>query len=198
MNRQNQHDKILSLALGGILTAVVIVLQLFASAVKFGPFQVSLVLMPIVIGAAMCGKGVSAWLGFVFGMVVLLNGDAAAFLAINAPGTVVTVLVKGTLCAFAAGLVYELVCRKNKTVAVMLSAVAAPVVNTGTFLIGCRLFFFETIKQWASGAGFENPVMYMFVGLVGLNFVFETALNIVLCPVIVRIINASKTRHSRK
>lgn len=198
MRKSNQHDKTLRLALGGILTAIVIVMQLFASAVKFGPFQVSLVLIPIVIGAAVCSAGVSTWLGFVFGMVVLLNGDAAAFLSVNAPGTVVTVLAKGILCAAAAGGVYQLVSGKNRTLAVVLSAITAPVVNTGVFLVGCRLFFYDTVKQWASGAGFENPVIYMFIGLVGLNFVFETAVNVVLSPVVVRIIDASRTRHARK
>ena len=80
-----------------IFTAIVVVLQLLGSFVRFGPFSVSLVLIPIVVGAAMYGAGAGAWLGFVFGMAVLLSGDAAAFLPISPLGTVVTVLAKGTL-----------------------------------------------------------------------------------------------------
>lgn len=194
MAKTMERDSILKLTMGGLFTAIVIVLQMFASAVKFGPFQISLVLIPIVIGAAVCGWKVSTWLGFVFGMVVLLNGDATAFLTINAVGTVLTVLLKGAGCGLAAGLIYKALEQKNRYLAVILSAVAAPVVNTGIFLIGCRLFFFETIKEWGAGAGFDNPLAYMIIGLVGINFLVEMASNIVVSPVILRIINAFRKR----
>lgn len=192
MAKKENRDLIVTLTMGGVLTAIVIVLQLFASAIKFGPFQVSLVLIPIVLGAAMCNQYVSAFLGLVFGAVVLLNGDAAAFLTINPVGTIVTVLVKGAACGFAAGLVYKLAAKVNTYLGVILSAVAAPVINTGIFLIGCRLFFWDTINEWATGAGFENTVSYMFIGLVGANFLFELGINVVLSPVIIRIMKAVK------
>lgn len=189
-----KRGNFITLTTGGILTAIVIVLQLFASAIKFGPFQVSLVLIPIVLGAAVCNEKISTWLGLVFGAVVLLNGDAAAFLTINAFGTVVTVLLKGALCGLAAGLVYKFASKVNVYFAVVMAAVAAPIVNTGIFLIGCKLFFYETISGWATGAGFDNTVAYMFLGLVGANFLFEMGTNMVLSPVIVRIINAVRKK----
>ena len=71
-----------AMVLGAVLTALVVILQLMGGFIRLGMFQISLVLLPIVIGAATCGVGVGAWLGFVFGMVVLLNGDAAAFLTV--------------------------------------------------------------------------------------------------------------------
>ena len=54
-----------TLALGAMLTALVIVLQLLGSFIRFGMFSISLVLIPIVVGAAMCGPAISAWLGLV-------------------------------------------------------------------------------------------------------------------------------------
>ena len=183
-----------TLVLAAVMTALVIILQFLGAFVRLGPFQCSLVLMPIVIGAAMCGKKISAWLGFVFGMVVLLNGDAAAFLTVNAIGTIITVLAKGTLCGLCAGLVYDLLKEKNKYIAVFSAAVVCPIVNTGVFLIGCRLFFFETIKSWGLAAGFDNVFGYMFLGLAGANFLFELITNIVLCPAIVRLLNLRKKK----
>ena len=38
-----------------IFTAIVIVLQLLGSFIRFGPFSISLVLIPIVVGAALYG-----------------------------------------------------------------------------------------------------------------------------------------------
>ena len=191
---KNKRMSTETLVLAALMTALVVILQFMGSFVRLGPFQCSLVLMPIVIGAAMCGKGVSAWLGFVFGMVVLLNGDAAAFLTVNAIGTIITVLAKGTLCGFCAGLVYDLLKNKNTYLAVSAAAIVCPIVNTGVFLIGCFVFFFNTIEAWGLAMGFENALQYMFLGLVGGNFLFELITNIVLCPAIVRVLNLRKKK----
>ena len=154
--KANKRMSTETLVLAALMTALVVILQFMGSFVRLGPFQCSLVLMPIVVGAAMCGPKVSAWLGFVFGMVVLLNGDAAAFLTVNAIGTVITVLAKGTLCGLCAGLVYNLLKEKNKYLAVFAAAIVCPIVNTGVFLIGCFLFFFKTVEAWGLAMGFEN------------------------------------------
>ena len=121
MSKNNNTQKIVGL---GLFTAIVIVLQLLGSFIKFGTFSVSLVLVPVVIGAALYGAGAGAWLGFVFGVVVLLSGDAAAFLGVNALGTILTVLVKGALAGFLSGVVYKALENKNRTLAVAVAAVA--------------------------------------------------------------------------
>ena len=192
--KTNKRMSTETLVLAALMTALVVILQFMGAIVRLGPFQCSLVLMPIVIGAAMCGPKISAWLGFVFGMVVLLNGDAAAFLTVNAIGTVITVLVKGTLCGLCAGLVYNLLKEKNKYLAVLAAAIVCPIVNTGVFLVGCFLFFFKTVEAWGLAMGFENTIEYMFLGLVGGNFLFEMITNIILCPAIVRVLNLRKTK----
>ncbi|MCQ2554550.1 MAG: ECF transporter S component [Clostridia bacterium] len=173
----------------GILTAIVIVLQALAVNVRFGAFSVTFVLAPIIIGAALYGYKAGAWLGLVFGAVVLLT-DAGAFLAINVPGTIATCILKGVVAGLAAGAVYKLFEKKNKVLAVVLAGITAPVCNTGLFLVGCRLFFFETIKAWGAAAGYENPAKFMLVGFVGMNFVVELVINLVLAAAIVRIVTA--------
>ncbi len=177
------------LTLAAILTALVVILQFMGAFVRFGPFQVSMVLVPIVIGTATCGAGVGAWLGLVFAVVVLLNGDAAAFLAVNVPGTIITVILKGVLCGLVSGLVYKLLAKRNCYLAVIAAAIVCPVVNTGVFLLGCFAFFMETITARATELGFANAGNYMIFGLAGGNFLFELGLNIILSPVIVRLLN---------
>ncbi len=184
--------KIVGIAL---FTAIVIVLQLMGSFIKFGMFSISLVLIPIVVGAAMYGRTAGAWLGFVFGLVVLLSGDAAPFLVVNPLGCVATVLVKGTLAGFLAGLIYEWIAIKNKYLGVAAAAILCPVVNSGIFYIGCELFFMDEIAKWATSAGFiADTSLYVIIGLIGLNFVFELLVNLILSPVIVRIINIGKNK----
>lgn len=175
-----------------LFTAIVVVLQLIGSAIKFGQFSVSLVLIPIVVGTALYGIGAGAWLGLVFGVTVLISGDAAAFLTVDVFGTIVTVLLKGTLAGLAAGAVYKLIEKKNRYAATIAAAFICPVVNTGVFLLGCLVFFMPTINEWAAGLGFESAGAYMITGLVGLNFVFELIVNLVLGPVIVRLVDLGK------
>ncbi len=178
-----------TLVLGAILTALVVVLQCMGQFIRFGMFSISLVLIPIVIGAATCGPKISTWLGFVFGIVVLLT-DAGAFLAVDVFGTIVTVLVKGALCGLVAGLVYKALEKVNRYVAVVAAAIVCPIVNTGIFLLGCVLFFYETVQGWGAALGFANAAEYMFLGLVGANFLVEMGVNIVLSPIVVRLLAA--------
>ncbi len=175
----------------GLLTAIVVVLQAMAVAIRFGVFNITLVLVPIVVGAALYGWKAGAWLGFVFGVVVLFT-DAGAFLAVNVPGTIITCILKGALAGAAAGAVYKLVEKKNSVAAVIAAGVVSPVVNTGTFLIGCCLFFLDTISEWAAGAGAENVWVFMLTSFVGLNFIVELVINLVLSSAIVLIISLGK------
>ena len=184
-----------------LLTAVVVILQLLGAFVRFGPFSISLVLIPIVVGAALYGAAAGAWFGFIFGLAVLLSGDAAAFLVVNPLGTILVVLLKGALAGFCAGLVYQALRKKDLKVklpskgesksvdlAVFAAAIVCPVVNTGIFLLGCLLFFLPTISEWAAAMGYENVGRFMIFGLVGGNFLFELLFNIVFSPIIVRLI----------
>ena len=173
-----------------VLTAIVFVLQMLAGSIPrfFGLFTVTLALAPIVIGSALYGPLAGAWLGLVFGAAVLISGDATPFMQINIFGTLATVLMKGMLAGFAAGLVYRLIEKKNTYVAVFAAALVCPVVNTGVFFLGCVLFFLPTIAEWGAAAGYQNAAAYMFVGLAGFNFLFEVGVNMILAPVLHRVI----------
>ena len=193
MSTQKRRMSTETMVLAAVLTALVIVLQLVGAVVRFGPFSISLVLVPIVIGAASCGAGVGAWLGLIFGVVVLLSGDAAAVLAVNPLGTVITVLIKGTACGLLAGLTYKYLEKFSRYLAVAIAALVCPIVNTGVFLLGCLLFFMPTITEWATAAELGgNVAEYMIFVLVGANFLVEVAVNIVLSPVIIRLLNYRK------
>lgn len=177
-----------TMVVGALLTALVFVLQFMGAAIRFGTFSISLVLIPIVIGTVTCGKGMGAWLGLVFGGAVLASGDATFFMQFNAWGTVITVLLKGAACGFAAGFVYELLCScfKKPYLAAVAAALVCPIVNTGVFLLGCKVFLMDAVAHLAGG-GVELG-KFMIFGLVGVNFLFEMAVNIIFAPAIVHII----------
>ena len=176
------------LVLLALLTAIVIVFQFLGTFIRFGQFSVSLVLMPIAIGAALLGTLAGAWLGLVFGFVVLISGDAAPFLAINPAATILVVLLKGVLAGLSAGLLYKSLEFLNKTVAAMAAAIVCPLINTGVFIAGCYIFFLPTLTEWGLMEGAVNVTAYIFLMLIGANFFFELAVNLILGPAIVRLI----------
>ena len=185
MSTSNSFDtrKLVMLAL---LTAIVFVLQMPAAMINFGAFNVTLVLMPIAIGAALIGVYAGAWLGLVFGFVVLMYGQAGLFMALNPAATIVIVLIKGMLAGLAAGAIYKSFAKTNKTLAAVFAAAICPIVNTGVFLIGFYLFFAPTFSEWGPDIG--SATVTAFVVLSLFNFLFELTLNLVLSPVIVRLI----------
>lgn len=178
----------------GLFTAIIVALQMLASAIKFGPFSITLVLAPIVIGAALYGIGAGAWLGLTFGVTVLISGDAAAFLTINPIGTVITVIAKGMVAGIFAAMIYKAIEKKNKTVAVVAAGIACPIVNTGIFLVGCYLFFREWLIAVFGTTGFATVI----TGLVSVNFAVELGINMLLASVIVRIIDLGKKQLAKK
>lgn len=185
--------RIRSMVLLALLTAIVAVLQMLGLAIRFGTFSVSMVGVPVVIGGALLGPWAGAWLGLVFGVTVLISGDAALFLTWNPAATIAIVLLKGTLAGLAAGWLYRLVEKKSSVLAALVAAIAYPVVNTGVFFVGCLLCFMDDCVQFAASLGVtaSGPVAIMVV-FIGLNFFFELALDLVLAPVIVRIVKAHR------
>ena len=181
------HTK--KLALLALLTAITAVLAYYGGFIKLGSLaSISLTLIPVVVGATLCGPFAGAWLGGVAGVIFFATPDAAFWLGLSIPGTIITVMIKGILSGLCAGLVYKLLERFNRYLAVIVSAIVCPVVNTGIFLLGCLVFFMDAVKGMATEGGYSVGA-FLIIGFVGLNFVFELVTNIVLSPAILRILN---------
>ena len=175
-----------------LFTALVALLSYLGGFIKIGGLaSISLTLIPVVLGAALCGPLAGAWLGGVSGIVFFITADAVFWFGLSIPGTIITVMVKGIMAGLLAGLVYKLLEGKNRYLAVVASAVVAPVVNTGIFLLGCLIFFMDTVNAWAIGEGMSVGA-YLIVFFVGLNFVFELLFNVVFSPAIVKLISLRK------
>ena len=167
-----------------LLMALVIVLQ-FIPIPPIGGFSISLVLIPIVMGAAMYGPTAGAILGAIFGVIVYINcvtgtdpGGAMVFQA-DPVLCFVVVLAKGTMAGLASGFVYKLVKRWNPYIAMLCAAIVCPVINTGIF-VGCMLLFFvDVLSAWAAGADLAG---YILTGLILANFVPELIINVVFSP----------------
>lgn len=189
------NAKIKRMAGIALLIGLIIVLQFLGGMIPpVGGFSISLVLIPIILGAALYGPKTGALLGAVFGIIVTINcitgadaGGAMVFQA-NPLLCIAVVLGKGILAGFLSGLVYQIVNRWNSYVAMLLAAVVCPVVNTGTFVLCMLTFFREVLAVWATPMG-GDVIVYVFSGLLLFNFVPELIINVVFSPFGQRIIH---------
>lgn len=191
-----KNQKVKRMVVMALLMAMVVVLQLLTAAIPpVGGFSISLVLIPIVMGAAMFGVRGGALLGATFGVVVAVNcitgadvGGAMVFQA-NPILCVLVVLAKGILAGIASGAVYQMFSKVNPYLAMLLAAIVCPVVNTGVFISCMLLFFIDVLAAWAGGG---DIVGYVLTGLVLANFVPELIINIVFSPAGQRIVKIVK------
>ena len=184
-----------------ILLGLVIVLQAALGTVNIGAVQLNFSLIPIVLGALLFGPWVGALLGFASGVVVLIQVIMALspfYLIIWTESPFVTTMIclfKTTVAGLIAGVLYNLVKKKNKHVAVFLASGIVPIINTALFIIGC-LFMNGTITSFRNSllgvmpeVGGMNSFVFILIILVTFNFFIEFAINLILAPSLYRVID---------
>lgn len=182
-----------------MFAALVVVLQTFV-AIPLGMFTITLTLVPIMLGAILFGPASGAFLGGVFGVVVAIQvvtgaaGPLSSAMFLQTPVvTIVLCLLKGIAAGWVSGIVYRALANKEKKkLGVILSAVSCPIVNTGIFALGLFVFYSGLINTWAMDNAFANAFTFVMVGCIGLNFLVEFAVNVLLIPVVLRVIQIAK------
>lgn len=195
--KQNRLN-IQKLVIMAVMVALVAVLQYFGGAIAIPGtgLSISLTLVPIVLGAILYGPVFGGVLGFVFGLIVsisVLQGTAgplaAAMFAERPILTIFLCLLKGFAAGFFSGLVGKILMKKKFYLGVLVAAMIAPVMNTGIFCFGLGVFYREIAL---AAAGDASLLAFIFLAIVGVNFVLEFAVNVICAPVLVRIISALK------
>lgn len=177
-----------------LMMALVVVMQFITGLIPpVGGFSISLVLIPVVLGAAVFGPKAGGILGGTFGIIVYINcvtgADPGGQMVFQASPVLcfVVVMAKGILAGLAAGFVYKLLKNKNAYIAMLCAAIVCPVVNTGIFVTCMVLFFAEVLNVWAQGG---NIAAYIFGVLAVFNFLPELAINVVFSPAGQRIVHS--------
>lgn len=190
-------QKTLRLVQLGLLSGIILLLQQIVIPLP-GGLSLSLVLIPIVVGAVLYGPASGALLGGVFGAAVSvmavqgrLGPLTTMMIGHHLPLTIAICMLKGVAAGFVAGLIPRIF-PKRPFAGILLAAAAAPVANTGIFLLGMLTVFRGVMMEFAAdiGMGGANAVYFAIVVLVGMNFVIEFAANLVLSPAIASIVKA--------
>lgn len=201
MKNQTKHQQILKLVQIALMAAIVVIIQLFFASVKIGPVTIAFTLVPIVLSGIFIGPTAGLIVGAVSGFVtfiqVLTSGDVFyVFLMTNNPvATAIICIVKTTLAGWCSGLIYKAMKNviKAPTANTILPAIACPAINTGIFCLGMLVFFTDAFQADATfGAASENIIYFVFIGLAGINFIFEVISTAILTPIISKALFAAK------
>ena len=191
--RRKQKQNILYLVQLALLTAVIMVLHFSGVAIPAFGTKISLVLIPIALGAMLLGPVAGAILGFIYGMTVFISlgvmhmDPFTGFLFDNTPVMAALICtVKTTAAGLVGGIVYRILSKKNILLAVFVTAALVPTVNTGIFVLGCFLIY-STISEFAAGAGY-SAVYFILIICAGLNYVLELAINLIFSPALERLV----------
>ena len=171
----------------GILLAIEIVLQVIGNYVVIpgGFANLNFSLIIITLGALMYGPVVGGFLGFISGILTLFAPSTMSyFFSISPIGTILTCLLKTTLAGIAAGFVFMALKKNHDTLGSILASITTPVVNTGIFAIFCIIFFKSRLQE-------INPndiSAALFLGMIGLNFIFEIIVTVIVVPSLYKIV----------
>lgn len=143
--------------------------------------EITLIVVPVAVGAVTLGPAAGAILGAVFGITSFIqcfgmSAFGAVLLGINPAATFVVCVVTRTLMGWLTGLLYQgfLKVKALKKVSLVLANLCAPILNTLFFMTTLVLFFYRTeyIQGIVQSLGVSNPLMFV-VAFVGVNGVVE-------------------------
>ena len=199
--RRNARMKTVKMVELAILMAIVAVLQITGTGLRLGGTSISLVLIPIALGAMLVGPWAGALLGCEFGAIVYIMGftgvDMFTFILIQ-DHPIYTALIcfgKGIAAGLASGYVYMLLKNKSLMAAVITASAVAPIVNTGLFILGA-LFMQSTIASNFLAEG-QTVIYFLVIICAGLNFIFEFGLNLLVSPALTRVVETVNRRIAR-
>ena len=138
MNRTKNTTKII--VGNALLIALTVVFTIISNYIPIVPgVTINLSLVTIALAAMIYGWKSGLLIGLVNGAIVMLS--AGIFFAENPVATVFICLLKSGLAGVASAILFKLISKKNEYVAVGVSSIIIPIVNTGLYVLGVYLFF---------------------------------------------------------
>lgn len=198
---ENKFFSSKNVALLGILTALVIVLQLFGSAIPMFGITLNFSLIPIALAGILLGYLGGAIVGFVCGLVVfittaIMGGEPVTANLFQTDPVILTIMCIGktTVAGLVSGLLYKLISKRNNLVAVSVGSIAIPVINTTIYVLGMLLMKDSLIAYMGWDFNSTWLVFVTILSIIWLNFVLEMVITIIFTPLTYRVIRVLDKR----
>ncbi|MDF2941215.1 MAG: hypothetical protein K0S01_73 [Herbinix sp.] len=173
--------------------------------IKTPGLEITLIVVPVTVGAIVLGPVSGAILGGVFGITSFiqcfgLSAFGAMLLGINPLGTLIVCIIPRVLMGWLSGLIFVGLKKwdKTRTVSYAVASLAGPLLNTVFFMATLVVFFYKTefIQGIATSLGTNN--VFAFIGaFVGFNGLIEAGVCFILGTAISKALDviAKKTRN---
>ena len=181
----NNRKLIGKMAGTAVLAALIFIFQIIGNYVSIAGISINLALIPIAIGAILYGPWEGLLLGVINGVCVLPG--SGLFLGINLWATIIVCMLKTGLAGFVAGWLFKLFKGKNIIIGMVICSLIVPIINTGIFSLFALTVFKDGLIEFF-GVESANYVSFLFLTLIGVNFIFEVVSIIVLSPSIVMVL----------
>ena len=175
--------------LGALMAIVFIMAFTPLGYIPMPGIKISLMVVPIAVGAILLGPGAGLMLGGIFGLTSIIqsmagDGLGPLMMQISPISNIIVRLPTRMAMGWLVGVIYLAIKRSNaKIVAIPVACVSSAVLNT-IFYMGalCLLYFNRPeIKEWAEAASLPTKNVVAFVTtLVGFNAVFEATASFIV------------------
>ena len=198
--RTISKSQILKMVQMAILIAIMLILAFTPLGyLKFGLIEITLMVIPVAVGAIVLGPLCGAILGGVFGITSFIqcfgfSAFGAVVLGINPWLTFITCLVPRILCGWLSGLIFQALKKidKTKIVSYVVASLSTALLNT-IFFVGCVVLFFWNNDSFLTGmaeSGMPLDSLWAFlVAFVGLNGLVEAIVNFIVGAGIAKVVD---------
>ncbi len=188
------NQKTLRLVQLALFTAIILLMAFTPIGyIKTGGLSITLLVLPVAVGAITLGPASGAILGGIFGLTSFiqcfgLDPFGTTLFNINPVGAFILCFIPRILMGWLTGLIFAAVRKADKSnnISYVVGSLAGPILNTVLFMTAFLLIFYQTdfvqglVSQFGSANAFEFVVAFVTVnGLIeaGVNFVAGTAIS---------------------
>ncbi len=184
------RQKLLNLVQLALLTAIIVIMAFIPSIgyIRTPLFEITLIVVPVALGAVLLGPSAGLFLGTVFGLTSFIqcfgmSPLGVALMSVNPIFTFIVCMIPRMLMGWLTGLIFKAVQKIDKTkfISYLTANIAGPLLNTILFTSTLFLLFSNApvIADLRASSGAANIFTFA-VWFVGVNGLIEAAISAVV------------------
>ncbi|MBR5233959.1 MAG: ECF transporter S component [Clostridia bacterium] len=189
--KNSNRKRIVNMTITALLTAIIAVMAFTPIGfLRIGPLELTLIMIPVIIGAVTQGKAAGAFLGAVFGIVSFIQcftGSALGAILVSESifKCFIVCFIPRVLTGFLCGLIYSVCAKRDKkqSWSLLVAGISGSLLNTVLFLSALALLFMNvtfTPEQAASLGGLDTVLNTVVAIAAGINAPIE----LIVCAIL--------------
>ena len=182
-------EKTKRLVLASLIVAIIAVMGFTPLGyIKLGVIEFTLLMIPVVIGAATLGIAWGTFFGAVFGLTSFFqcfgySAFGAALLAINPYATFILCFLPRILMGFLSGLIFKAISKidKSKIISFITASISGALLNTVLFTVMFLMFFRNADLTAAFGMNLADMSI---INVIGILITFNAVIEVIVCGII--------------